>query len=97
MALFASTYLSTFNWLISPSYNSLNFIGLLIITIGIVLKTPSKLSAQLQMMVIAFGFFCVLMSKISSLLVLSLVFTSYCLPIPMMWITDSERCGSLED
>ena len=79
LALFSSTYLSSFNWLISPSYNSLNFIGLLMIAIGMVFKPQTKLAKELQLMLIAFGFFCVFMSKMSSLFVLSLVFAIYCL------------------
>ncbi|NDH08733.1 MAG: hypothetical protein EBY16_03820 [Gammaproteobacteria bacterium] len=79
LAIFVSTYLTSFNWLISPSYNSLNFIGILIVSIGMVIRGQTQLSKQIQLMIMAFGFFCIFMSKISSLLVFGWMFVIYCL------------------
>jgi hypothetical protein len=65
-------YLTTFNWLITPSYNSLNFIGFLITSIGLInLKNVNSTKFDFNLFFIGFGGYLVFMAKLPSILPLA--------------------------
>jgi hypothetical protein len=69
------------HWLPSPSYNSLNFQGCLILAIGLFVSTDNQPSKSLlSMILIGLGGWLVFMAKPSTALVLTVVVAIYFLP-----------------
>jgi len=67
-------YFSTFNWLPTPSYNSLNFQGILLAVLGLLMAlNPSRLYRAFGTVVMSFGGWLVFMAKPTSALLLAIV------------------------
>jgi hypothetical protein len=64
-------YFSTFNWLPTPSYNSLNFQGILIVVVGLIISHGAgRLSCWLGVFALSLGGWVVFMAKPSSALLI---------------------------
>lgn len=76
ISCFIVTYLTSFSWLGSPSYNSLNLIGFLVTSIGLMNFNVKKYFDS-SFFLLVIGGYLVFMAKISSLMSLSLCVLLY--------------------